>query len=419
MARAGRKDRGLLSKPDSAGKPGKRVKLLWYVRLYHEGRERRFGSFPNKTKAREFYEKAKLEQKEGRFFPERYQIRNRPKPVLVREYFATWQANQSIKGKKPSTVKAYRLRITKHVLPTFGESQLSSVTRPRLKAWLAELSGQGLDYDTVLNSLLTFSNLLGEAVEDGLIKENPALRAGKLFKRPKSLEEGEELEIFTPEEELAFLMAVKEHQPLFYPMALTVFRTGIRAGELLGLHRADIDFTRGVIHIRRNWTRGRLSSPKNGKARKVDMSQSLASGLQEWMELQDLEAQANQTGTPEVLFPGNLGGTRQERTYMAENFFRYKLWFPMIEKAGIRRLGPHAARHTFASRLIANGENLKYIAEQLGHSSINVTVDTYGHLLPGGNKRAVDRLDEAMATLVLSRTVTGTVTTEGGESLSL
>ena len=67
MARAGRKDRGLLMKKDSMDKP------LWYVRLYHEGRERRFGSFPNKTKAREFYEKAKLEQKEGRFFPERYQ----------------------------------------------------------------------------------------------------------------------------------------------------------------------------------------------------------------------------------------------------------------------------------------------------------------------------------------------------------
>ena len=50
MARAGRKDRGLLSKPDSTGKPA------WFVRLYHEGRERRFGSFPNKTKAREFYE---------------------------------------------------------------------------------------------------------------------------------------------------------------------------------------------------------------------------------------------------------------------------------------------------------------------------------------------------------------------------
>lgn len=66
MARLGRKDRGLVAKI----REGKQV---WYVRLYHHGRERRFGSFPTKTAARDFYEKAKLEQKEGRFFPERYQ----------------------------------------------------------------------------------------------------------------------------------------------------------------------------------------------------------------------------------------------------------------------------------------------------------------------------------------------------------
>jgi hypothetical protein len=67
MARAGRKDRGLLAKKDSTGK------TVWYVRLYHEGKERRFGSFSTKTAARDFYEKAKQEQQTGRFFPERYQ----------------------------------------------------------------------------------------------------------------------------------------------------------------------------------------------------------------------------------------------------------------------------------------------------------------------------------------------------------
>src|SRR5215510_9158601 len=67
MARAGRKDRGLMQRVNAAGEK------IWYVRLWHEGKERRFGSFPTKTQAREFYEKSKLEQHEGRFFPERYQ----------------------------------------------------------------------------------------------------------------------------------------------------------------------------------------------------------------------------------------------------------------------------------------------------------------------------------------------------------
>ena len=67
MARAGRKDRGLQAEKDSTGKS------VWNVRLYHEGKDRRFGSFSTKTAAREFYEKAKQEQKTGLFFPERYQ----------------------------------------------------------------------------------------------------------------------------------------------------------------------------------------------------------------------------------------------------------------------------------------------------------------------------------------------------------
>ena len=79
---------------------------------------------------------------------------------------------------------------------------------------------------------------------------------------------------------------------------------------------------------------------------------------------------------------------------MAENYFRYKLWFPALERANVRRLGPHACRHAFASTLIHNGESLKYISAQLGHASISITADTYGHLFATGNKTAVDRLDE-------------------------
>ncbi len=78
---------------------------------------------------------------------------------------------------------------------------------------------------------------------------------------------------------------------------------------------------------------------------------------------------------------------------MAENWLRYKLWFPMVAKAGLRRLDMHSVRHNYASRLISNGANLKYIQEQLGHASITITCETYGHLIPGGNRQAVDKLE--------------------------
>ena len=194
-----------------------------------------------------------------------------------------------------------------------------------------------------------------------------------------------------------------------YPLTLTFLRAGLRHGEVAGLHRADLDLRRCVIHVRRQWSRRRIDTPKNGKGRNVDMSERLAAALKEWIAQQDLEAAVSGQPTPEILFPGNTGGTRRTPSYMAENWLRYKFWHPLLKRAQVRRLDLHGARHTFASRLIANNENLKYVSEQLGHSSIQVTADIYGHLIPGGNKQAVDRLDRVEIEN-LTRTVTETVT---------
>jgi len=80
------------------------------------------------------------------------------------------------------------------------------------------------------------------------------------------------------------------------------------------------------------------------------------------------------------------------RMAIAYHFFNdFDTRYPILE--GIRHLRIHDLRHTFASLLLQQGESLVYVKEQMGHSSIQVTVDLYGHLIPGGNKQAVDRLD--------------------------
>lgn len=71
-----------------------------------------------------------------------------------------------------------------------------------------------------------------------------------------------------------------------------------------------------------------------------------------------------------------------------------------MAKAGLRYIRVHDLRHTFASLLIQNGESLAYVKEQMGHHSITITVDTYGHLVPGGNKAAVDQLDGLETTTI-------------------
>jgi len=74
--------------------------------------------------------------------------------------------------------------------------------------------------------------------------------------------------------------------------------------------------------------------------------------------------------------------------------FRRRVFYPILTKAGLRRIRFHDLRHTFASLLLQQGESPQYVKEQMGHHSIQVTVDIYGHLIPGANRKAVDRLDD-------------------------
>jgi Phage integrase family len=90
-----------------------------------------------------------------------------------------------------------------------------------------------------------------------------------------------------------------------------------------------------------------------------------------------------------------LGISKPGREAIDGSHFISRAWHPLLVKAGLRRGPFHTLRHTYASLLIMRGENLTYIKEQLGHSSIQVTVDLYGHLIPGVHRGAVDGLAEA------------------------
>ena len=161
-----------------------------------------------------------------------------------------------------------------------------------------------------------------------------------------------------------------------------------RLGELLALSWSDIDFNERLIHVRRNRTAGQVGTPKSGKSRKVDVSQQLTNVLKSL--LVERKAEKLKKGwkeLPEIVFCGTGGGPLD-----ADNL-RHRVFYKVVKKAEIGELRIHDLRHSYASMLIANGESLAYVRDQLGHSSIKVTVDLYGHLVPGGSRQAVDRLD--------------------------
>jgi integrase len=93
----------------------------------------------------------------------------------------------------------------------------------------------------------------------------------------------------------------------------------------------------------------------------------------------------------ELVFPSSEG------TILDPDNLYHRVFLPVLAKAGIRRIRLHDLRHTFGSLLLQNGASVVYVKEQMGHSSIQVTVDIYGHLIPGADVRFVDRLDGSPA----------------------
>lgn len=140
--------------------------------------------------------------------------------------------------------------------------------------------------------------------------------------------------------------------------------------------------------VRRTLRERRIGTPKNGKVRRVDLSLRLVDLLKVLHVERKKETLRKGWGdVPLWVFITRDGTPFDHRHFYA------RVWQPVLKKAALPAIRVHDLRHTFASLLIQNGESLAYVKEQMGHHSIKVTVDTYGHLVPGGNKAAVDRLD--------------------------
>lgn len=356
MARKGRLDRGLMSKLDSAGK------RVWFVRLYHEGRERRFGSFPNKTKAREFYEKAKLEQKEGRFFPERYQhggyelveavvdrylltiTTRKPKSQVEEQYFAQWW-KRYFQGRRLNVVTVHALEdarqtLLKTVIVKGKNGAPNKLMTPqrvnRYMAWLRH----------VLNGV----------VREGKLPSNPVLKL-KMYKEPKGKTR------FLSVKEEAILL--EKLGPIYGPWARFAILTGLRQAEQFHLQWKEVDLERGILTLPTTKAGGVQYAHLNDEA--ISILRSLSS----WQR-------------SKWVFPSENPATPLD----ARNFYN-RVWIPAVIGTDMERVTWHDLRHTFASRLAMNGQNEGTIAALLRHST-TALVKRYAHLSPSHLKAAVE-----------------------------
>lgn len=174
---------------------------------------------------------------------------------------------------------------------------------------------------------------------------------------------------------------------------LVALKTGIRQGELAALTWGDVDLLDGsLFRIRRSFTKGRLTAPKNHERRDVDLTEDLVDLLGAWW---------GECGKPDsdvLVFPG---GSRDG--FLMDSTMRRMLYAAM-EAAGVARVGPtgenrkwHSLRHTYAKTALENGAHITWLQRQLGHSSIKVTCDLYGHFEREARKREAKKLEGAFS----------------------
>jgi integrase len=240
---------------------------------------------------------------------------------------------------------------------------------------------QGLSTGTIRNALKALARVFSIALREERITRNPATGLGELMRRVdrRGATEVEQTDAWTRDEVEALLRVAWEREPRFAPFLLFLVSTGARRGEGLGLQWEDIDFDRSKITIRRALTAGQLTTPKNGKARYIAMPPPLAEAMLDLLAYRHREQ--IERGWPEVplwVFCTEAGTPFDERNCQ-------RVWYRVrrrAQKLGVRPLKLHTARHSFASMALAAGKSLRWVADQLGHSSPAFTLKTYAHAMP-------------------------------------
>ena len=333
---------------------------------------------------------------------------------IFKDYAERWLTEAIRPHRKARTEEYYRQIVENHLEPVFGSLALDAITPAHVRAFIAhklegrpcakharpdrkcEVCVEPLARNTVKNAAATLRAILYQAQIDSLIATNPAARFGRLFNARHDARE--HVVVLEPESVAAVLTAATKWYPDHALAVRVLFYTGMREGELLGLQWEDIDWRRNLIDLRRTvaFRNHRLivNTPKSGKLRTVDVPVSLIAQLRDRHSVRQTEAAVDGAPISPWVFPAATDPAKP----LNDAWLRDRVWRPLLSKAGVRHVRVHDARHTYASLMLRRGVPVAYVSNQLGHSSIAVTVDLYGHFVPGADRHHVEGLADAIET---------------------
>ena len=301
--------------------------------------------------------------------------------------------------RRESTCHTYLGHIENHLKPYFGRTLVSRIKLDSVESFIKHCLDSGVSVPTTRKILRTLQDMMTYACRKKWIYSNPVKEAEKPENHHEHDESKEGLKILEPAMirklldsvgwypkksrktgETEWLEMSKADKMKYKTLVMTAASTGMREGEILGLKWSDIDFVVNQIIVNRTFNHGRFYSPKSKYSkRKIDIAPQLVTQLKEWK----LACPKTEL---DLVFPNAKGNP------IDANNLLNRVYSPALKKAKLPQIRFHDLRHTYASLLISQGENPKYIQNQMGHSSIQVTYDIYGHLMNTENPESASKL---------------------------
>ncbi|HPJ68351.1 MAG TPA: tyrosine-type recombinase/integrase [Desulfobacteraceae bacterium] len=301
---------------------------------------------------------------------------NKKCPTL-KEYARKWLAMPH--KRREGTQANYTLSLEKHVLPVIGDKELKDIKQKDLKEFFNNLQIKGMATNNFKNIKAPLNQIFKEAVTDEIIQQNPL--TGMTFSNKRNIK----IQPLTEEQAIILLDQIREYDITLYPHFLTLLSTGVRIGELCGLKWGDIDFDNRFLTVERQVSRGQINPTKNGKSRKIDMPTHLVETLKVLKTERKKDSLKN--GRPFCDWVFTFNGRDPITTRMIKIALD-----TCLEKAELPHMRVHDLRHSYATIRIVKGDNIADVSYQMGHSSINITIDTYTTWIPGKFKDQVNNL---------------------------
>lgn len=383
-------------------------KSAWVVDYVDMQGKRRLKTFAKKKEADAFSAKASVEVREGVHVAD-------SASATVKEAGAFWIATGEAAGLERSTISQYRQHLDLHIAPLIGEVLLSKLTVPLVREFEDKMRETGRSTAMVRKVLVSLGSLLSDAQERGLVIRNAVREKskGRQTGKDKRLERRQKgrlkvgIDIPTRDEVKTLLASLSGK---WRPLLITAIFTGLRASELRGLRWSDVDFDKRELHVHQRADRfNAIGRPKSEAGeRTVPLPPTVINTLKEWKLAcpKRPTGETDKDGEPiavlDLVFPNGVGNVESLGNIINRGLI------PAQIEAGItmpsdktdkdgnvimaaKYTGMHALRHFYASWCINRTQDgglglpPKVVQERLGHSSIMMTMDVYGHLFPRGD----------------------------------